>query len=282
MPVHPPHGIKDDTSNSPQLHHDALKQAIQRAKASQLDDDAENMWAEHGATHARQDPKHHDDANQRGDSTPCPPWRRPVGSTAGEAQRDDLGDTEHAVLTVLPDGRIEKEINAKLTATQVDVNITEGDQVEKMLDDVTWNPIQDRLHNYLKSQRIKGALMVHPGTTFTSACRGTHPYGNKDLKHDVKHRTRTETCLAMRILTLAWYCIMYVIPFAVILPGYSNDPAASLHILREWDEIRSRTRQYTLKGYGAVITNMKQNHKSIKELIRAIEGDAELLSHGSR
>ena len=36
--------------------------------------------------------------------------------------------------------------------------------------------------------------------------------------------------------------------------------------------------QYTLKGYGAVVTNMKQNHKSIKELITAIEGDAELAS----
>ena len=282
MPLHPPHDNEEDNFDSPQLHHDVLKKAIQRAKASQLEDDSGNVWEEHVATRPRPDPACHDSANQRDASSPCPPWRRPSGSTSKDTQHDDLGDKEYAVLTVLPDGRIEQEINAKLSAAQIEVNITEWDQVEMMLDDVTWNPIRDRLHNYMKKQNIKGALMVHPGTTFTSACRSDHPYGDKGLQHDVKHRTMTETRLAMRILTLAWYCIMYVLPFAVILPGCSSDPAASLHILREWDEIRSRTRQYTLEGYGAVVTNMKQNHKSIKELITAIEGDAELVSCDSR
>ena len=102
-----------------------------------------------------------------------------------------------------------------------------------MLDEVTWNPIQTRIHNYVNEGKVKGALMVHPVATFTSSMRGSHPYGNKGIPFEKKHQTRTETCLAMRILTLAWYCIMHVIPFAVILPGCVNDPAASLLILKE-------------------------------------------------
>ena len=122
--------------------------------------------------------------------------------------------------------------------------------------------------------------MVHPGTTFTSSCRGARPYGNKDIAFEKKRHTRTETCFAMRILALAWYCIMHVLIFAVILLGCSRDPVVSLLTLREWGETRSRTRQYTMTRCGQLVTDMKHDHNTVDDLVEAIEGKAQIISVG--
>ena len=80
---------------------------------------------------------------------------------------------------------------------------------------------------------------------------------------------RTETCLAIRMLSLAWYLVMYGIPFLVLVP-IGQGTTLSLLILQEWASLgeKSLCMKVRYKGGTAnAITNIRANVRNLDKLI---------------
>ena len=186
----------------------------------------------------------------------------------------DLDSDEKAVITVMPKCHETSIVNQVLKGAQVEVNTDTQESVEKVLDDITWEPMCTKLVGYMKKAQVRAGVMIHPGLTFTRRLRGEDPYGNKDISPKLKHQVRTETCLAMRLLTLAWYFIYYAIPFILMVPGGDTSETLPLMILHEFDDLRKYTRSVKLqhdKGQALTITNTITPKRSIAEVLDLIE-----------
>ena len=89
-------------------------------------------------------------------------------------------------------------VNAMMPADQLEVGLETDEKIEKILDEITWQPISDLIHEHASSSRISAAFLFHPGNTFHCHYRGSQPYGNGDLTYGKKQAVRTETCMALR------------------------------------------------------------------------------------
>ena len=90
------------------------------------------------------------------------------------------------------------------------LNLLKDDTMEKFLDESTWDSQRSSIEQAARDGRIGAAYMVHPGTTMNSTCRSTkEPNGKKTIDHDMKQKTRTDTCLALRFLQLVGICTSF-------------------------------------------------------------------------
>ena len=182
---------------------------------------------------------------------------------------DDMTAGDNAVITIMDASSEAGVVDKLLKSPQVELNISSAEAVEKLLDDITWKPIHDRLMSYIKKGAVSGGILIHPGTTFTKKLRGQHPYGNKGITPQDKHKVRTETCLALRLLNVTAELVLHERPVAVLMPTSSSD-AVSLLALNEWKELGSKLISYTI-GTVTVITNISTKPRTLSQLVAGFD-----------
>ena len=127
--------------------------------------------------------------------------------------------------------------------------------------------------SYIKKGAVSGGILIHPGATFTKKLRGQHPYGSKGITPQDKHKVRTETCLALRLLNVTAELVLHKRPVAVLMPTSSSD-AMSLMALNEWKELGSKLISYTI-GTGphivTVITNISTKPRTLSQLVAGFD-----------
>ena len=155
----------------------------------------------------------------------------------------------------------------------MEVDISSNEAVEKILDDITWKPIHERLMSYVTGGAVAGGIFIHHGTTFISRLRGHHPYGNKNITPQDKHAVRTETCLALRLLGITAELMLHNKPVAVLMPTSLNDQL-NLMILSEWKELGNRMISYNIVSGSAttsVITNITSKPPTLSQLVAGFD-----------
>ena len=180
---------------------------------------------------------------------------------------EELGS---AVVTVMPSSPIATLVNNGLTLDQIELDISEDAGVEKFIDDLTWEPIAAKLADAAQHGRIRGGILIHPGTTMNHRHRCHNIYGYKGLHRAKAHKVRTETCLAMRLLWFCWTFVQYAIPFASLVPAAMSSTAVSLIAFQEWSELRKYVNVYSLHHDNVqleFITNLRDNVKDIRDLL---------------